>query len=55
MRHARKPACSSAGVPKPGVATSNGVGMITRWGRKEFMGSMGSQRGHGVGGVAEEW
>ena len=33
-----------AGVAKPGVATPNGVAVITRWGRKAVMGSVGSLR-----------
>ena len=30
----------TAGVPKPGVATANGVGVIIRWGRKQVVGSL---------------
>ena len=33
---------SRPGVPKSGVATPNGVGMITMWDRNEVMGSVGS-------------
>ena len=35
---------SNAGVPKPGVATPNGVGMMIKWDCKQVMGSMGSLR-----------
>ena len=31
-----------AGVPKPGVGTPCGVGMLIMWGHKEVMGSVGS-------------
>ena len=32
------------GVPKPGVGTPSGVGMVIMWGHKQVMGSVGSLR-----------
>ena len=35
---------SNTGLPKPLIATANGVCMMIEWGRKQVMGSVGSLR-----------